>query len=177
MTVQNLRPQASFITKDGSAIRSIETRSLPTSLAATHRGFAFYVALPKAPFSIARMRPFQNQSLAEARVPAGGRTERHYHKVAEETLFSSSKAPAEIELDGERRLVGPGRCDPHPSGAWHTIMAKRPLRFLCCCAPPYAHEDTYFPNNAKATVSAESSKSAARIGGRAERGQGERIER
>src|SRR6266545_4565578 len=28
--------------------RAIETRSLPTSLASTHRGFAFYVALPKS---------------------------------------------------------------------------------------------------------------------------------
>jgi hypothetical protein len=28
--------------------RAIETRSLPTSLAATHRGLAFYVALPKS---------------------------------------------------------------------------------------------------------------------------------
>ncbi len=28
--------------------RAIETRSLPSSLAATHRGFAFYVALPKS---------------------------------------------------------------------------------------------------------------------------------
>jgi len=27
--------------------RAIETRSLPSSLAATHRGFAFYVAFPK----------------------------------------------------------------------------------------------------------------------------------
>jgi hypothetical protein len=27
--------------------RAIETRSLPRSLAATHRGFAFYVAFPK----------------------------------------------------------------------------------------------------------------------------------
>ena len=56
MTVQNLSAQPPFITKDGSTIRSIETRSLPTSLAATHRGFAFCVAFPKAPFSIARMR-------------------------------------------------------------------------------------------------------------------------
>jgi len=30
--------------------RAIETRSLPNSLAAAHRGFAFYVAFPKAPF-------------------------------------------------------------------------------------------------------------------------------
>jgi hypothetical protein len=34
--------------------RAIETRSLPTSLAATHRGFAFYVASPKAPFPRSR---------------------------------------------------------------------------------------------------------------------------
>src|SRR4029453_5493505 len=28
--------------------RTIETRSLPTSLAATHRGFAYYVAFPES---------------------------------------------------------------------------------------------------------------------------------
>jgi mannose-6-phosphate isomerase-like protein (cupin superfamily) len=39
-----------------------------------------------------------------------------------------------------------GTCDAiliHP-GLWHTIKATEPLRFLCCCAPPYSHEDTYF---------------------------------
>ena len=36
--------------------RAIETRSLPTSLAATHRGFAFYVAFPKSSIpSLARV--------------------------------------------------------------------------------------------------------------------------
>ena len=80
MTVQNLSAQPPFITKDGSTIRSIETRSLPTSLAATHRGFAFYVAFPKSSGSDCTNAPVQNQSLAEARVAAGGRTERHYHK-------------------------------------------------------------------------------------------------
>jgi len=34
--------------------RAIETHSLPTSLAATHRGFAFYVAFSKAPFPRSR---------------------------------------------------------------------------------------------------------------------------
>jgi mannose-6-phosphate isomerase-like protein (cupin superfamily) len=77
-----------------------------------------------------------------ARVPAGGRTERHYHKVAEE-LYFILEGEGELELDGERRMVGPGDAILIPSGAWHTIMAKEPLRFLCCCAPPYAHEDTY----------------------------------
>jgi hypothetical protein len=50
----------------------------------------------------------------------------------------------EIELDDERRTVGPGDAILIPPGAWHSIMATEPLRFLCCCAPPYAHEDTYF---------------------------------
>jgi len=115
MTVQNLSAQASFITKDGSTIRSILDRT---------------------------NAPVQNQSIAEARVPAGGRTERHYHKVAEELYFILEGA-GEIELDGERRMVGPGDAILIPSGAWHTITATEPLRFLCCCAPPYAHEDTY----------------------------------
>jgi hypothetical protein len=39
---------------------------------------------------------------------------------------------------------GPGDAMLIPPGAWHTITATEPLRFLCCCAPPYAHEDTYF---------------------------------
>jgi mannose-6-phosphate isomerase-like protein (cupin superfamily) len=49
----------------------------------------------------------------------------------------------ETELDGERRTVGPGDAILIPPGAWHTIIATEPLRFLCCCAPPYAHEATY----------------------------------
>ena len=33
-----------------------------------------------------------------------------------------------------------------PPGAWHEIVAlgDEELRFLCCCAPPYQHDDTYF---------------------------------
>jgi mannose-6-phosphate isomerase-like protein (cupin superfamily) len=115
MTVQNLSAQAPFITKDGSAIRSILDRT---------------------------NAPVQNQSLAEARVAAGRRTERHYHKVTEEFYFILEGA-GEIELDGECRMVGPGDAILIPSGTWHTIMATEPLCFLCCCTPPYTHEDTY----------------------------------
>jgi mannose-6-phosphate isomerase-like protein (cupin superfamily) len=49
-----------------------------------------------------------------------------------------------MEVDGERRLVGPGEAVLIPAGAWHQIRAETPLRFLCCCAPPYSHEDTFF---------------------------------
>jgi mannose-6-phosphate isomerase-like protein (cupin superfamily) len=41
-------------------------------------------------------------------------------------------------------MVGPGDAILISPGAWHSIMAREPLRFLCCCAPPYSHEDTYF---------------------------------
>jgi mannose-6-phosphate isomerase-like protein (cupin superfamily) len=94
--------QPPFITKDGSTIRSIETHSLATSLAATHRGFAFYVAFPKSSILDRTNAPVQNQSLAEARVPAGGRTERHYHKFAEELCFILEGA-GEMELNGKRQ--------------------------------------------------------------------------
>ena len=115
MTVQNLSAQPAFVTKDGSTIRSILDRT---------------------------NAPVQKQSLAEARVPAGGRTERHYHKVAEELYFILEGA-GEVELDGEHRTVGPGDAILIPSGTRHAILATETLRFLCCCAPPYAHEDTY----------------------------------
>src|SRR5436309_7466475 len=41
--------------------RAIETRSLPTSLAATHRGFVFYVASPKSSIET-RSLPALNRS-------------------------------------------------------------------------------------------------------------------
>ncbi|MGE5689960.1 MAG: cupin domain-containing protein, partial [Pseudomonadota bacterium] len=46
---------------------------------------------------------------------------------------------------GERRRVGAGDAILIPPGARHRITADAgvPLRFLCCCAPPYSHDDTY----------------------------------
>src|SRR6185295_14257889 len=114
--VQNLSAQAPFITKDGSTIRSILDRT---------------------------NAPVQNQSLAEARVPTGGRTQRHYHKIAEE-LYFILEGSGEMELDGDHRTIASGDAILIPPGTWHTITAMESLRFLCCCAPPYAHEDTYF---------------------------------
>jgi mannose-6-phosphate isomerase-like protein (cupin superfamily) len=116
MVIVNVSTQSPFTTKDGSTIRSILDRT---------------------------NAPVQNQSLAEARVPAGGATQRHYHKLAEEFYFIL-KGSGTMEIDGERRSVGPGDCILIPPGAWHTIEAEDELRFLCCCAPPYSHEDTYF---------------------------------
>ncbi|MDP0490149.1 MAG: cupin domain-containing protein [Verrucomicrobiota bacterium JB023] len=116
MTIRQLSQQAPFTTKDGSTIRSI-------------------LDLANA--------PVVNQSLAEATVPAGTATERHYHKVSEEFYFIL-EGTAEMEVDGEKVDVGPGDAVAIPPGAWHQITGKTEVRFLCCCAPPYAHDDTYF---------------------------------
>jgi mannose-6-phosphate isomerase-like protein (cupin superfamily) len=117
MEIRSYAEAQPFTTADGSTIR--ELLGLPTA-------------------------PVRNQSLAEATVAAGAATERHYHRESEE-LYYVLEGSGELELDSERAAVGPGDAILIPPGAWHRIVASdRPLRFLCCCAPPYRHEDTYF---------------------------------
>lgn len=116
MIVQQLEKQRPFTTKDGSTIRSILDKT---------------------------NAPVVGQSLAEASLPAGRATDRHYHKLSEEFYFVLEGA-GEMEVDGERREVGPGDAVLIPAGAWHRIEATRDMKFLCCCAPPYDHADTYF---------------------------------
>lgn len=116
MTINHLSEQIPFTTKDGSTIRSILDRT---------------------------NAPVQQQSLAEATLPTGCATQRHYHKLSEEIYFVLS-GTGTMEIDGASREIKPDDAVLIPAGAWHQITAKEPLRFLCCCAPPYAHEDTYF---------------------------------
>jgi mannose-6-phosphate isomerase-like protein (cupin superfamily) len=115
MIVQALDQQVPFTTRDGSTIRSILDRA---------------------------NAPVERQSLAEATLPANAATQRHYHRLSEEFYFVL-EGSGEMELDGETRLVHPGDAVLIPAGSWHTIIALSPLRMLCCCAPPYSHEDTY----------------------------------
>ena len=118
METRSLDAAEAFTTKDGSTIR--ELFGLPTG------GTVL-------------------QSLAEARLPPGGSTQRHYHAESEEIYFLL-EGRAEMELEGERRELGPGEAVAIPPGAWHEIrtLGDADVRFLCCCAPPYTHEDTYF---------------------------------
>lgn len=116
MTIQNLSQQAPFTTKDGSTIRSI-------------------LDLSNA--------PVERQSLAEASLPPGGETDRHYHKLSEEFYFVT-KGEGEIEIEGEIRPLVVGDAVLIPSSEWHQIKSDRGMVFLCCCSPPYSHEDTYF---------------------------------
>jgi mannose-6-phosphate isomerase-like protein (cupin superfamily) len=116
MEIRNREDQTPFTTKDSSTIRSL----LDASNA-----------------------PVTHQSLAEATLPAGTATDRHYHRLSEEFYYLLSGRGL-MEIDGAEREVGPGDAILIPAGAWHQIQAIEPLRFLCCCAPPYAHEDTCF---------------------------------
>jgi mannose-6-phosphate isomerase-like protein (cupin superfamily) len=85
-----------------------------------------------------------NQSLAEATLAPGQATERHYHALSEE-LYSFLEGGGRLELDGEERDVAAGDTVLIPPGTRHTITAgAEGARFLCCCAPAYTHEDTYF---------------------------------
>jgi len=49
-----------------------------------------------------------------------------------------------MQIDDESRDVGPGDAIAIPSGATHQItsIGETALKFLCCCAPAYEHEDT-----------------------------------
>jgi mannose-6-phosphate isomerase-like protein (cupin superfamily) len=115
--VRSLEEAEPFTTADGSTIR--ELLGLPTA-------------------------PVRNQSLAEATLAAGQATERHYHAEAEE-IYYVVEGSGEMELDGERRAVDIGDAVLIPPGTRHQIRADADgLRFLCCCAPAYRHQDTYF---------------------------------
>jgi mannose-6-phosphate isomerase-like protein (cupin superfamily) len=83
------------------------------------------------------------QSLAEATLEPGQATDRHYHARTEEIYFLL-EGEGEMEVDGDRRRVVPGDAVLIPAGTRHQIRAEAPLRFLCCCAPPYSHDDTFF---------------------------------
>ncbi|MDQ3874364.1 MAG: cupin domain-containing protein [Actinomycetota bacterium] len=87
----------------------------------------------------------RNQSLAEATLDPGQATQRHYHGETEE-IYVVLAGRGEMEVDGQRERVAPGDAVLIPARAWHQIRADggEELRFLCCCAPPYRHEDTFF---------------------------------
>ena len=116
MILRSLSAAASFITKDGSTIRSL----LDLSCA-----------------------PVRNQSLAEASIPVGGATVRHRHARTEE-LYYVVQGRGWMEIEGEGREVGMGDAILIPVGQAHKISNRggEDLRILCCCAPPYAHDDT-----------------------------------
>ena len=83
------------------------------------------------------------QSLAEATVAPGARTHLHRHAVTEE-LYHVSAGSGIMTLGDECFPVTAGDTVLIAPGTPHRIEATgtEPLRILCCCSPPYSHEDT-----------------------------------
>jgi mannose-6-phosphate isomerase-like protein (cupin superfamily) len=93
--------------------------------------------------TIRELHHTSEQSLAEATLASGQATQRHYHVRTEEIYFVL-EGDGEMEVEGTRGHVRTGDAILIPPGARHAIRATTPLRFLCTCAPPYSHDDTYF---------------------------------
>jgi mannose-6-phosphate isomerase-like protein (cupin superfamily) len=116
MDIRNLDDMRPFITKDGSEIREL---------------LAY------------RNSVIRNQSLAEARIPAGGATQEHYHPLTEEIYYITA-GTGRMRIEGELREVKVGDAIAIPPGQRHKIWNTGPetLRLLCCCAPAYEDSDT-----------------------------------
>jgi mannose-6-phosphate isomerase-like protein (cupin superfamily) len=118
MDIINIEQAPPFTTLDGSEIREL----------LAHRNSSI-----------------RNQSLAEARLPAGASTTPHYHPRTEEIYYILAGS-AQMRIGDETRTVGPGDAIAIPPGSVHQITntGSDVLKFLCCCAPGYEHEDTVF---------------------------------
>ena len=116
MDIHHIDGVHAFTTKDGSEIREL----------LAHRNSCI-----------------RNQSLAEARLPPGGRTAPHYHRRTEEIYYILS-GEGLMQIAQQQIKVVAGDAIAIPPGEVHTIAnaGKETLIFLCCCAPAYEHEDT-----------------------------------
>lgn len=83
------------------------------------------------------------QSLAEAVVAAGKKTQLHQHGQTEE-LYHITAGQGLMTLGAETFNVVAGDTLCIPPGTPHCIenTGEEALVFLCCCAPAYSHEDT-----------------------------------
>jgi mannose-6-phosphate isomerase-like protein (cupin superfamily) len=111
-----LEDREAFITADGSTIREIA--GVPSGNAV-------------------------NQSLAEATVPPGSDTIEHLHRRSEE-LYHFTAGAGRMRLGEHEGPVRAGDTVVIPPGVPHKLWntGDEPLVLLCCCAPPYSHEDT-----------------------------------
>jgi mannose-6-phosphate isomerase-like protein (cupin superfamily) len=83
------------------------------------------------------------QSLAEATVPPGASTALHRHVESEE-IYHVTHGSAVMSLGDERFRIWVGDTICIPPGTPHRLenTGDIPFRVLCCCTPPYAHDDT-----------------------------------
>lgn len=92
-------------------------------------------------------------SLAEATVAPGQATISHIHGVSEE-VYHILAGEGRMTLAGESFAVAAGDTVVIAPGSHHSIanIGAAPLRILCCCAPPYRHEDTSLAGDSESTT-------------------------
>ncbi len=85
----------------------------------------------------------RNLSVAEAVIEPGQRALRHAHRESDEVYYVLG-GKGEVSVGEKSFPVEPGSCLFSPAGEPHSAAAagNGPLKILCACAPPYAHEDT-----------------------------------
>jgi mannose-6-phosphate isomerase-like protein (cupin superfamily) len=116
MDIRNIADQPALVTKDGSEIREL----------LAHRNSCI-----------------RHQTLAEARLPAGGSTTPHHHVKTEE-IYYILEGHGRMRVGNQLEAVRSGDAIAIPPGALHqlTNLGDGVLKFLCCCAPGYEHADT-----------------------------------
>ena len=114
--ISHYHDSSAYTTKDGSTIRELLHPSLHCN---------------------------RHQSLAEARVAPGCTTLLHRHHQSEE-LYHITAGNGMMILGDKRFAVSVGDTILIPPGTPHAIenSGDSELVILCCCAPPYSHEDT-----------------------------------
>lgn len=123
MDVRSIFAVPAFTTKDGSEIREL----------LAHRNSCI-----------------QLQSLAEARLPPGAQTTPHHHPRTEE-IYYILEGQGLMRIGVETRTVSVGDAIAIPPGQVHQISntGEGMLKFLCCCAPAYEHDDTVLEEGVK----------------------------
>ncbi|HQG32626.1 MAG TPA: cupin domain-containing protein [Deltaproteobacteria bacterium] len=85
----------------------------------------------------------KRMSLAEATVLPGAATFFHVHRTSEE-IYHIIRGSGFMTLGDEVFEVGEGDSILIRPGVPHRIenTGEGSLKILCCCSPPYSHEDT-----------------------------------
>lgn len=107
----------------------------------------------------------RSQSLAEATVPAGGRTLLHRHGLTEE-IYHVTAGRGVMVLGTARFALHVGDTVCIPPGMAHRLEAgtECDLKVLCCCTPAYRHEDTVLLEEASGAIMSAISSSAGGAG-------------